>query len=150
MFVWYKFDVRLASTHSAFGSFPGLLCWKLSYQHNSTRGVCSWFGWVFSSLKWVFIYSHQQAIGAFQQRWWQDIKQIVCNEVIIKHSPVVSHTDLSLWQKNNKYMHTHILFPGSIETDTSWHIPLWLVPPHILLSIIIKGEECTVYFSAGQ
>lgn len=84
--------------------------WKLSCQHKSTRGVCSSFGWVFSSLKWVFIYSHQWAIGAFQQRWWQDIKQIVCNEVIIKHNPVVSHTDLSLWHKktNKKNKYTHI------------------------------------------
>lgn len=53
----------------------------------------------FPAWKWVFIYSHQWAIGAFQQRWWQDIKQIVCNDVIIKHNSVVSHADPSLWQK---------------------------------------------------
>lgn len=99
-------------------------------QVNKSRLFLIWLGF-FPPRKWVFIYSHQRAIGAFQQRWWQDIKQIVCNEVIIKHNPVVSHTDLSLWQKTTN---THTPFSGYILTrNTSSHTPLWSAPPRFSL-----------------
>lgn len=59
----------------------------LPSQVNKRRLSLIWLGFFFSLFKQVIIYSHRWAIGAFQQRWWQDIKQVVCNEVVVKHNP---------------------------------------------------------------
>lgn len=108
-----------------------------SFSTSQRRLFLIWL-FFFPPRKWVFIYSHQWAIGAFQQRWWQDIKQIVCSEVIIKHNPVVSYTDLSLWQKQQihtgKLSHQHTPFPSFTPSqNTSPHTPLWFAPPQFPL-----------------
>ena len=137
--------MRLFSTNASLKTKPPT-------QVNKKRLFLIWLGLFFPPRKWVFIYSHQRAIGAFQQRWWQDIKQIVCNEVIIKHNPVVSHTDLSLWQKttNTRTATHHSQAIYRHETHPHTHAHSYDMPPHVFLYIIIKGEECTVYFSVSH
>lgn len=110
-----------------FFSASALLKTNPTTQVNKKRLFLIWLVF-FHPRKWAFIYSHQRPIGAFQQRWWQDIKQIACNEVIIKHNPVVSRSDLSLWQKTTN-THTYTPFSGYIQTwNTSLHTPLWSAP----------------------
>lgn len=113
-------------------SFPPLLCWKASQQV-----VCCQFSrGPFHFLKHAFVNSHERDSGAFQPRWWPNIKEIVCGEAIIKHNPVVSNTVLWLERTNT---HTFLTtYTGNIRSSLP---SSYGEPPHAFPSVIKKGKN---------
>lgn len=92
----------------------------------------------FHFLKRVFLHLHERDGGVFQPRWWLNIKQIVCSEVIIKHNPVVS--DTLLWYESTN-THTFLKpYTGNITSSplSSYGEPPTFFPPSL------KKKTCSL------